>query len=86
LDIVLQDHVTVLARTKAAVQRLDAGLDRAEADGSLQTFNREFKRRRQIAAAPQIGLLERAMRTHDRPCRALSADIGFLVDDPRHRR
>jgi hypothetical protein len=49
LGIALAGHDATLAKARACVGRLDAGLARAKAAGDLRDFNREFQRRRRMA-------------------------------------
>jgi hypothetical protein len=42
----LTDHVTVLARAKAALARIEAGMAWAQRTGVLHEFNQEYRRRR----------------------------------------
>jgi hypothetical protein len=51
LLVVLTDHATVLARAKAAVAKIEAGMARAQRDGALSEFNRQYRQRRLEAAA-----------------------------------
>jgi len=46
LGVTLTDHATVLARTKAAVARIEAGMAWAQRTGPLHEFNQEYRRRR----------------------------------------
>jgi hypothetical protein len=46
LGIALTDHATVLARAKAALARIEAGMAWAQRSGALSEFNREYRRRR----------------------------------------
>jgi hypothetical protein len=46
LGIALTDHATVLARAKAAVARIEAGMAWAQSTGVLHEFNQEYRRRR----------------------------------------
>ena len=47
----LTDHATVLARAKAAVARIEAGMAWAQRSGVLHEFNQEYRRRRLEAQA-----------------------------------
>jgi hypothetical protein len=46
LGIALTDHATVLARTKAALAWIEAGMAWAQRTGVLHEFNQEYGRRR----------------------------------------
>ena len=46
LGTALTDHATVLARAKAAVARIEAGMAWAQRTGVLHEFNQEYRRRR----------------------------------------
>ena len=46
LGVALTDHATVLARAKAALAKIDAGMAWAQRTGVLHEFNREYRRRR----------------------------------------
>jgi hypothetical protein len=46
----LADHGAVLARSEAAVAKIQAGLQRAQKSGVLHEFNAEYRRRRLEAA------------------------------------
>jgi hypothetical protein len=50
LGIALTHHVTVLARAKHAVAKIEAGMAWAERNGVLHEFNQEYRRRRLEAA------------------------------------
>jgi hypothetical protein len=58
LGIVLHDHAAVIARAKAAVQRLDTELAKARERGDLRSFNFEYRRRRLAGARlPPYGIM-----------------------------
>jgi hypothetical protein len=46
LGVTLTDHATVLARAKAAVAKIEAGMAWAQRTGVLHEFNQEYRRRR----------------------------------------
>jgi hypothetical protein len=46
LGVALTDHATVLARAKAPVARIEAGIAGAQRSGVLHEFNQEYRRRR----------------------------------------
>ncbi len=49
LGIAISDHATVARRASAAVARIEAALQQAEAGGDMKFFNTEYRRRRQAA-------------------------------------
>jgi hypothetical protein len=49
LGVALTDHATVLARAKAAVAKIEAGMAWAQRSGVLHEFNQEYRRRRLAA-------------------------------------
>ena len=51
LRVRLTQHSVLVARTRARVEELAKRVERARASGELQTFNREFARRRKEARA-----------------------------------
>jgi hypothetical protein len=51
LGIRCVEHAHMMQRTEEIVRRLDARLRTAQSTGALQSFNREFQRRRQAAFA-----------------------------------
>jgi hypothetical protein len=50
VGVELADHGAVLARSEAAVAKIQAGLQRAQKSGVLHEFNAEYRRRRLEAA------------------------------------
>jgi hypothetical protein len=57
LGLSVTPHAVVVQRASAAVARIDAGLDKAQEQGLLMEFNRQYKRRRMQAQEHGKGFL-----------------------------
>ncbi len=64
-------HEHVIAKAEAAVAQLNASLARANADGTLQTFNRQYRARREAARSRGQGFMTYAA-ARNRLLRALA--------------
>jgi hypothetical protein len=57
LRVRIATHAHTIERATAAVARIEAGLTQAQAAGELKFFNREYQRRRQLAASNGRGFM-----------------------------